>query len=1181
MLYGPSGVGKSSLLRAGVFVELASLARRASGVDRPEFIPVVFSAWQADPVSGLVDAIRRSALEYTQVEVAARGTVPAAVEAVAAATGVPLLIVLDQFEDYWTYQDPGARRSAGMANGSDSDRSLAEQLARAWNSDLPANFLISLREDSLAQLDRTFRRRVLRLLDHRLSLTPLNRAEAELAIRRPLDRYSELTAAEPPLRVEDALVEVVLDQVRVGRVSAGRSVRTAPSPRADDGDAIEAPYLQLVMRRIWESEHAAGSHVLRAETLDGFGGAERIVRTHVASALVDVGPTDLDAIADLLRYLVSPSNTKVAWSVDDLARFTRRPPSQVESLLAILADPRRRIIRPVADGTVPRYEIFHDVLAQPLLDWASRRELIRAEAERKRRVEAEVREERERRAKVRARRLVAALAIAVFAALIAIVVISLMDAASQRRGAQSEQLAARAGQISDPGLASLYALESYRVSPTEDARSAILQLASSHEIGRPLATRDGGINAVAWSPDGTLLATAGGDGELRIWNARLHRQVAEITPLPALAQLRDVPHLGVIGTSVDAVAFSPDGHHVAYGENVAYYNAPKGNRTVLGTVHLWDVQTHTQVATFAPMSRINALAFSPDGTRLAAGDGMVDTAKSDNAVRLWDVHKPTVVKILRGGGPVNSVAFDGRGDVLASSSCDFGDSDNHSDTGDHAVSLWNAHTGRAIASLRGSAPVCSVAFSPDRTQLAAAGDDKSVTLWNVARRKPSEPPLVGHTDVLNGVAFSPDGRILASAGRDHSIRIWDAATHRQLGAPLTGGGTVNAVAFSPSGTMLASAGADGVQIWNVDGPYDDGVLRTALRASDLSVAFSPDGRLLAWTDNVGHPASTEAYPDEVPSGTMIAGTVRIWDAKARRLLDVIRAPTDNVNSLAFAPDSRTLVWAANDQSVWVWSVWKHARTARIVVPNANGGTFIERVAISPDGRMIAFADMDGERSTIWLWSRESKRLRAIALGRTGGLGGLAFSSHGSLLASAGFDGKVRLFDVRTRRQVAALESRTSSGSTPTQYDVAFSPSGQTLASAGGDGSIMFWDVASRRELGAPLTQDTAAVYSVSFSADGKTLASGSLDGTVRLWDVPARRALLTLSGHTNYVFGVAFNRRQNTLASAGADGTVRLWSNISLQSAIARLCSYVSGPADERLWHRIEPSIGYRAPCVQ
>ncbi len=990
-----------------------------------------------------------------------------------------------------------------------------------------------------------------RLFDNYIRVEHLDPDAAREAIEAPLEVYN--TRVEPSRRVtiEPKLVDEVLTQVRTGEVELEQSGRGTTAGPADaehtTSNAIETPYLQLVMTRLW-TEMGNDSRILRFESLVKLGGAQEIVRTHLDTALEgQLDERERDQASDLFHHLVTPSGTKIAHSASDLADYTGIPAPSAMELLKKLAGPDVRIIReiePPDHGEESRFEIFHDALAAPILDWRARHTAVRFAHERRR---------------ARIFRGMAIVSIALLVVAVTVVVVTLVRHADQATAtAQSRLLARRAEAAVDPEQASLSALEAYRRYGTEEAQAAILQVAGSYELGRPFATTEGGVADVAWSPDRTTVATAGGDGAVALWDVGSHQELARIPPPTVAEALRGVAHLGVIGINTGAVAFSHHGRQLAYAENVEYYDSV-GNPQVLATVRLWDVGARIPVRSFSgPKGRINALAFSPDGAQLAA-------ASSDTKVWLWDVSGRRPARGLKGHvGAVNAVAFSPDGRRLASSSCDAGDHDNHEDTHDDSVLLWNPRRGRLLAHLPGQSPVCGVAFSPDGKTLAAAGDNEAITLWGVKTRQRIGLPLVGHTDVLNGVAFSPDGQTLASASRDHSVRLWSVAQHRQVGAPLTHVGDVNSVDFSPDGHTLASAGSDGVRVWRVAGPYALGVL-PAGAPNALSVAFSPDDRTVAWTD------------DHAPTSKSgkTSPTVYLWDTSRQRVVETISAPTDNVNSLAFGPGGRMLAWAAEaDHSVWIWNVQQDRRIQRIPAPNGN--TFIERVAISPDGSTVAFDDLNGLKDTIRLWDvRHRRYLMPLQIGKTGGLGGLAFSPNGEMLASAGFDGNIRLWNLGDDRQVAAMHTGGNSG----MYDVAFSPDGKDVASAGGDGEIRFWDVAHHSELGLPLTGDTAAVYTVGFSHDGTTLASASLDDTVRLWNVSARLPELTLTGHTSYAYGVALSPDGRMLASGGGDGTVRLWGNFSLGAAISRLCSYIDKRTAPVLWRQIEPSIGYRQPC--
>ncbi len=194
---------------------------------------------------------------------------------------------------------------------------------------------------------------------------------------------------------------------------------------------------------------------------------------------------------------------------------------------------------------------------------------------------------------------------------------------------------------------------------------------------------------------------------------------------------------------------------------------------------------------------------------------------------------------------------------------------------------------------------------------------------------------------------------------------------------------------------------------------------------------------------------------------------------------------------------------------------------------------VASVAPSPDGRMLASAGADG---TIRLWSvRTHRQLGQPLTGHAGNVHSVAFSPDGRMLASTGADATVRLWDVRTHRQLRSL-----AGHVGTVWEVAFSGAGDVLASAGDDGTVRLWDVASGRPV-ATLAGHRGTVFGVAFSPDGNILASAGDDTTIRLWDVRTHRQLRELRGHSGRVVKVAFSPSGRLLASAGFDRTVRLW----------------------------------------
>ena len=255
VLYGASGVGKTSLLRA-------ALLTRSAG--RGHGRVVLFSSWAGDPSSRPRRGDRRG--RRNRVERHAHREAPFCI----GGRRRRVFVILDQFEEFFLYHERGA---------------FADELAGAVREpSLRANFLLGLREDALSKLD-VFKGQIPNLFANYLRLDHLDRHGARAAILGPVERFNELSGLG--VRVEPELVEAVLDQVAAGKVDVGRAGRGGV---ATDETRIEAPYLQLVLERLWEVERESGSTVLRLATLQELGGAESIVRVHLDRALKRLQP---------------------------------------------------------------------------------------------------------------------------------------------------------------------------------------------------------------------------------------------------------------------------------------------------------------------------------------------------------------------------------------------------------------------------------------------------------------------------------------------------------------------------------------------------------------------------------------------------------------------------------------------------------------------------------------------------------------------------------------------------------------------------------------------------------------------------------------------------------------------------------------------------------------------------
>jgi len=308
LLYGPSGVEKSSVLRAGVAHHLQQLAQQ-NLVERggPEHFGVVFSAWRDDPLMGLVNAIRATiAQTLGRSEPDPAPATRSLVDLLKFWTELhqsDLFIILDQFEEYFLYHPYEEGRGT-----------FAFEFPAAVNHPyLRAHFLISIRDDALAQLDR-FKGRIHNLFDNYYRIRHLTRAGAVAAIEKPIEQYNRLLPpGAAPFSIEPALVQAVLEQVQTGQVVLGEVGRGVVDARGNHiaETRIETPFLQMVMNRIWEMERRADSHILRLATLQALGGAERIVRTHLDNVMSTLTASEEEAAIRIFNYLVTPPALKL------------------------------------------------------------------------------------------------------------------------------------------------------------------------------------------------------------------------------------------------------------------------------------------------------------------------------------------------------------------------------------------------------------------------------------------------------------------------------------------------------------------------------------------------------------------------------------------------------------------------------------------------------------------------------------------------------------------------------------------------------------------------------------------------------------------------------------------------------------------------------------------------------
>ena len=391
--------------------------------------------------------------------------------------------------------------------------------------------------------------------------------------------------------------------------------------------------------------------------------------------------------------------------------------------------------------------------------------------------------------------------------------------------------------------------------------------------------------------------------------------------------------------------------------------------------------------------------------------------------------------------------------------------------------------------------------------------------------------LKGHTNGVFGMAFSADGKWIASASDDQTVKVWNATTGV---ATLTLRGQSNwlisHVVFSPDGKRLALSGRSisarggqgDVKVWDATTGQETLTLKGH---SDevLSVAFSPDGKTLV---------------------SAAGQTVKLWDATSGQETLTLKGHSRYVYGVAFSPDGERLATAEHAGMVTVWNASSGQEEFTLKGHNDT----VMGVTFSPDGKRLASASMD---ETVKVWDAMSGQEPLTLKGHTNMVFSVAFSPDGKRLASASRDGTAKVWDLSARQAgaMSGQEMFTLKGHTNEVKSVAFSPDGKRLASASVDRTVKVWDATTGQET-LTLKGHTGAVISVAFSPDGKRLASASRDKTVKVWDATSGQETFTLRGHLHDVWSVAFSSDGNRLASASRDGTVKVWDATSGQETL-------------------------------
>ena len=537
---------------------------------------------------------------------------------------------------------------------------------------------------------------------------------------------------------------------------------------------------------------------------------------------------------------------------------------------------------------------------------------------------------------------------------------------------------------------------------------------SGTPLSPPFKGHKGYIKSIAFSPDGKFFLSSSEDNTVHLWDTSGNPQ----------------PFKGQEGFSV---AFSRDGNFIVSGGKD-------------GILRLWDRSGQLIGQPFkAHKEKINSVAFSPDNNFVVSGSG-------DQTVGLWDISNKHAEQVFKESKifrehriSVISVAFSSDGQYIISSD-------------DENKVVLRDKSGDNVKLLKGYA----AAFSPNSQAIVTGNLDKTIRFWDTSAN-PIGQILKGHNGEVFYVTFNSDGKFILS--KDFSeARLWDAIGHLKLSF-LTGLNIgMNVIAFSPDNKTIVTSYFDSIQLWDAQGKAIGKPFRKSIgnEGNDVSLAFSPNGEIIASSNTIG--------------------TIRLWDASGNLIGSPLKGPGGS-NYVAFGSDSKTLV-VGGGKTIQLWDV-----SGKPIGQPFQGQTEnVSSIAFSSDNKTIISGDRKG---IIRFWDRSGKLIGQTIKGHEGSVNSLAFSLDGNTIASAGEDGTVQLWNLSGKPIGQPFK-----GHEKDVKSVAFSPDGQLILSGSDDGTVRLWD-RSGKAIGQPKNHG-GWVGSVAFSPDGKTIISGGSDG-VRVW----------------------------------------------------------------------------------